>query len=348
MSPLVGGDELAGLALNRAPVPVAEAMFGMQVARVLMAGVRLGVFAELARAPAAPDELARTLGLDPAGTQRLLDCLRALGHLRRRSDARLALSRRARRWLDPASPLYVGTFLEFNYDQWEWWSSLEERVRSGQAHEIHHFEPGDPRWRRYITGLYELARVSAPEVARRLRLAPRPRRLLDLAGGHGWFAAEACRRHPGLRATVLDLPGSVAIGREIIARAGMAGRVDHAEGDLGVDDLGGPWDAVLAFQIVHHLTPEQNVALLRRIHDALAPGGTVAVLDYFVPAKPDQRPDASAFLGLHFWLTSAAATYRVADLHQWLAEAGFASLSRATVRRVPGQTLVQARRRPGG
>jgi len=62
----------------------------------------------------------------------------------------------------------------------------------------------------------------AAEVARRLALLGRAPSLLDVAGGHGWYSAELCRRHPGLRATVLDLPGSAAIGREIIATAGLS------------------------------------------------------------------------------------------------------------------------------
>lgn len=334
--------EFVALRLNLAPVPVGEVMFSMPMARSVMAGVRLGLFARLAKGPASVEELARELDLTRAGTRLLLEALAALGHTSREGE-RYMLTKTARRWLDPASDSYVGTFLENSFDFWEWWSRLEEIVRTGESFEIHERSPDDPHWRRYITGQFELARLSAPEVAKALRLPPEPKRLLDVAGGHGWFSAELCGRHPTLRATVLDLPGSVAIGREIIADAGMSDRVEHREGDMLAADLGGPYDCALCFNIIHHLTPEQNLRLLECIHAALTPGGTLAVLDLFT--QGDRRPDTSAFLGLFFYLTSAAATYSPEDLHTWLERAGFDKPRRVSIRRIPNQTLYEAVKR---
>lgn len=91
----------------------------------------------------------------------------------------------------------------------------------------------------YITGQFEIARLSAQEVAKAIRLADEPTALLDVAGAHGWFSAELCKRHETLKATVIDLPGSARVGREIIARAGMSDRVEHREGDMFEDELAG-------------------------------------------------------------------------------------------------------------
>ena len=332
--------ELLALRLGMAPVPLGEAMFGQPLARTVMAGQRLGVFKRLVDRKASADELAAELELRPAGTRLLLDGLAALGHLDVDGE-RYTLSRSARRWLDPASDTYVGTFIEHCFDYWGWWDNLEEVIRTGESFEIHEAGPDDPHWRRYITGQFELARLSAPEVARSLKLGRSPRRLLDVAGAHGWFAAELCRRHDGLEATVLDLPGSVAVGRELIAEQGMSDRVKHVEGDMFESDLGGPYDGALVFNIVHHLSPEDNVRLLRRIREALGPGGKVAVLDLF-SAPAGKRPDAGALLGLFFHLTSAAETYSPGDLREWLREAGFRKPRRVRIRRIPAQTLYVA------
>jgi SAM-dependent methyltransferase len=336
---------MAALRLGMVPVPLGEAMFGQPLARTVMAGQRLGVFRRLAGRDASAEELASDLELRPAGAKLLLDGLAALGHVDVDGE-RYSLARSARRWLDPASDTYVGTFIEHCFDYWGWWDNLEEVLRTGESFEIHEAGPDDPHWRRYIVGQFELARLSAPEVARSLKLGKAPRRLLDVAGAHGWFSAELCRRHPGLEATVLDLPGSVAVGRELIAEAGMADRVRHVEGDMFESDLGGPYDGALLFNIVHHLSPEDNVRLLRRVRDALAPGGKVAVLDLFTPPA-GRRPDAAAFLGLFFHLTSGAGTYSPGELREWLAEAGFGEPRRVRIRRIPGQTLYEAEsRRP--
>jgi hypothetical protein len=74
--------ELLGLRLNVAPVPAGEAMFGMPAVRAVMAGVRLGISARLARGEATSEAPAAELELHPAGARRV----------------------------DPASETYVGTF----------------------------------------------------------------------------------------------------------------------------------------------------------------------------------------------------------------------------------------------
>ena len=314
----------------------------MPMARVTIAGQQLGIFARLAREPATAQQLAGDLGLDRGGAMLLLDSLTALEHVDKKGDL-YALSKSGRKWLDPASEDYVGTYIEHSLDYWDWWGRLEEIVRTGNGIEIHEFAPDDPSWDKYIRGQFQLARISSPEVAKALRLPDRAESLLDVAGGHGWYSAELCRRHAGLRATVLDLPGSAAVGRRIIAEQGMSDRVRHVEGDMMGAELGGPHDGALVFNIVHHLSADENIALLRRIHGALKEGGTVAVLDLWLP-EGDARPDAAALLGLFFYLTSGAATYAERDVRGWLAEAGFERVRRVGIRRLPGQALFEARK----
>jgi ubiquinone/menaquinone biosynthesis C-methylase UbiE len=327
--------ERIALRFNLAPVPAGQALLGQATVRSIMAGVRLGVFSSLCEREASADELASRLDLDPDGTRLLLEALRSLGHVEKK-DGRYAISEAARRWLDPRNEdTYVGTYIENTFDYWGWWDRLEDVVRTGSSVEIHSFDAGDPHWERYIRGQYELARLSGPEVAKAIDLGSNPERLLDVAGAHGWFSAELCRRHPGLQATVVDLPGSAAIGRRIIAERNMQDRVTHVEGDAFEVDLGGPYDGALMFNLIHHFPPERNVELFKRIHAALKPGGTFAVLDLFTRDKPD----AGALIGLFFYLTSEAATYAPEDLADWFAEAGFEKPKRVRIRRIPNQTL---------
>jgi 2-polyprenyl-3-methyl-5-hydroxy-6-metoxy-1,4-benzoquinol methylase len=324
------------------PTAAAEAWGGMALSGVLIAAVRTGVTARLAQRPATTAELAADLGLDPEPTRLLLDCLRSAGHVTAR-DGRYQLSRSSRRWLDPDSRLSVARFVAGTADYWDWWSALDKTVRDGKPAWHHDAAPGDPYWRRYIYGQLELARLSAPEVAGKLRLPRSARSLLDIGGGHGWYSAQLCRRHPLLTATVLDLPGSAAIGREIIAGAGLADRVRYRDGDAITADLGSGHDAVLCFNLLHHLEQEQIPGLFGRIREALAPGGSLAVLDVF--ADPARRaPAAANFLGLFVYLSSGSRVYTPAQLRGWLREAGFGAPRRKRVLRIPGQALYVASR----
>jgi cyclopropane fatty-acyl-phospholipid synthase-like methyltransferase len=226
-------------------------------------------------------------------------------------------------------------------DYWQWWASLPDVTRTGTPIGHHDAPPEDPYWGRYIAGQFELARLSASEVATKLNVPPAARSVLDIGGGHGWYSAELCRRHPRLAATVLDLPGSAAVGREIIAAAGMSDRVRHLDGDARNADLGGRYDLVLCFNIVHHLDPGQIIGLFTRIRAALRPGGSLAVMDAF--AVPSRRSSAAAnLLGMFVYLSSGAQAYTPAQLRGWLHETGFASPRRVSVRRIPGQGLYQA------
>jgi SAM-dependent methyltransferase len=335
--------EWLALRLGMVPVAAAEAWGGMALSGMVIAAVRTGMTARLAEGSWTANDLAADLGLATVPVQLLLEGLRSAGHVRAKAG-RYALSRAGRRWLAPDSGLSVAAFVAGASDYWNWWAQLDSVTRDGRPVGHHDVPPGDPYWRRYVLGQLDLARLSAAEVARKVPLPRGARSVLDVGGGHGWYSAELCRRHPGLSATVLDLPGSAAIGREVIAAAGMAGQVRHVDGDARTADLGAGHHAVLCFNLVHHLPARDAEALFARAHAALAPGGVLAVMDVF--AGPARRvPAHASALAMFTYLSSGAGVYTPADLHGWLREAGFASRPRKVrVLRAPGQALYLATR----
>ena len=332
--------ERLGLVANQIPVPVGESMFGMAVARSLQVAQSTGMLEALAERPHTAAELAERLGLRAEGTERLLDVLAAQGHVKLAPAERYEMTSRARRWLDPGSDRYVGGFLGDTSHYWSWWDGLEDLVREGKALELHDREPDDPYWRSYIQGQYELARLSSKEVAKGVDLAPDATSLLDVAGGHGEFSMALCRRHDDLRAKIVDLPGSAAVGRDIVAEAGMSDRVAYVEGDMFEADLGGPHDGALCFNIVHHLSPAQARTLFARIREALRPGAPLCVLDLYDRPRGEE-PDSGALLGLFFHLTSGADTYTVPEVSEWMAESGFHAPKAIRFRTLPSLALLR-------
>ena len=335
--------ERVGGLLNLVPIPPGLSMIGMPTARAMQVGQRVGVFRELAGGPATAAELSERLGLRVEGTKLLCDTLCATGVLRLRGGERYALTRAARKWLDPGSDSYVGGFLEDTWHYWDWWKGLEDLVRDGRAVSMHDRPADDPYWRSYMQGQYELARLSSSAVARAVRLQDGATSVLDVAGGHGEFSMALCRRHDGLHATIVDLPGSAQAGRDIVASAGMSDRVRHVAEDMFEADYGGPHDGALCFNIVHHLTPEQARTLFARIASALRPGAPLCVLDLYTRDR-GEHPDTGAFLGLFFHLTSGADTYSAAEVSEWLRESGFDRPSVKTLPQLPGLGLIRAER----
>jgi SAM-dependent methyltransferase len=334
--------ERIGLLFNQLPTPIGEAMFAMPVARSLQVAQSTGMLAALAEDPREPAELAEQLGLQAAGTELVLDVIASLGHLELRPDGRYEMTARARRWLDPSSSHYLGDFLADTGEYWQWWQGLEGLVRDGSHVELHEKPPEDPYWRSYIRGQYQIARLSSEEVAKAVPLQRGAHSVLDVAGAHGEFSMALCRRHPGLKATVIDLPGSARVGREIVAGAGMDDRVRHVEGDMFEADFEGHYDGALCFNIVHHLTPEQIRELFAKVRAALRPGAPLCVLDLY--DRPEgKKPDSGSILGLFFHLTSGADTYTTEQVSVWLGESGFGPAHRSTFRTLPSLAMISAK-----
>jgi SAM-dependent methyltransferase len=249
----------------------------------------------------------------------------------------------------------VGHYVEYNYDQWEWVGHLEEAVRSGQALDVHQTLDigGGGGWTRYLEGLADIARGAAPEIAAKVpmpaRQRNRPRRVLDIGGGHGTFSVALCRRFPDLEAEILDLPPSAAAGEPIARRyAGprVGDRIHYRPGDALCGSLGTPgsYDAVLIFQLLHHLPAERLPDLFQRAVAVLRPGGTLAVVDLLEPPH-GRPPDAtSAYAALHFHLTSGGQSYTPEHVEAWMARAGCVGIRRRPLLRVPGQPLIWGRR----
>jgi len=68
-----------------------------------------------------------------------------------------------------------------------------------------------------------LASGSASEVARRTPVPKGARDMLDIGGSHGYYSVALCRRHPGLRAVILDLSEAVKHAEPILARVRVPG-----------------------------------------------------------------------------------------------------------------------------
>jgi 2-polyprenyl-3-methyl-5-hydroxy-6-metoxy-1,4-benzoquinol methylase len=334
--------ERLGLLLGKLPTPIGEAMFAMPVARCLQVAQRTGMLAALAEGPREPGELAEHLGLQKAGTERVLDVIATLGHVKQGADGRYEMTASGRPWLDPRSETYLGDFLSDTAEYWDWYAGLEDLVRDGRHVELHAKGPDDPYWRSYIRGQYQMARLSSTEVAKAIPLAKGAHSVLDVAGAHGEYSMALCRRHDGLQATIVDLPGSAKVGEGIVAEAGMSDRVRYLVGDMFEVDYDGQYDGAMAFNIIHHLTPEQMRALFARIRAALRPGAPLAVLDLY-DRPQGQQANLASILGLFFLLTSGADTYTADEVSRWLGESGFGSVESKSFRTLPDLRLLIAK-----
>jgi SAM-dependent methyltransferase len=302
----------------------------------------LGLFDALSEGEASAVELARRLGLDPLGTETLVRALVTLGYLEG-GDGPVRNAPVAERLLVRSSPESIATFAGKQADlHWEILTMLPEAVRHGAAYAMHEDRQDPQRWEAYMRGLFEISR---PEHDDNAALVPvvEPRGLVDVAGGHGGFAMAMCRRHPSLRAKVMDLPPAAAVGRKIVEEQGFAHRVSFEEGDVFELGLGSGLDVVSAFNLVHHLPEERDRELCRMARAALGPGGFLVIGDSERPDPGEPVSQHGALSSLLFYAWSHGRNFNRREIVGWLEESGFADVRVHRNERSPWRILVIGR-----
>jgi hypothetical protein len=334
--------ERVALMAGAVPVPMIDLLFGIMKARIIMAGVNLGVFDALARESQTTRSLAATLELDESCLDMLLRTMVYAGYLRL-SGRRYSLSALGRNTMVTGAPRELTGFTLWHYSQWKFVEHLETLVRTGQGVDFHTTLEDPVAWGHYQKAMLEAARFDAPVIARHVPVRRGSTRLLDLAGSHGLLGAAICRKHPPMRSTVVELPAAMEHARDLARHEGHADIVEHHAGDLLRDDLGKGWDVILLSNILHHLDPEQARDVIARSHEALASDGTVAIWELERPA-PGATPGQGDGVALFFRLTSSAAAYSGDQYVEWLAAGGFGHCRIIRPRLRPGTVLVHARR----
>ena len=205
-------------------------------ARAIVIATKLGVFEALRDGGRSADEIAEACGTDPRATAKLLNLLVTMRYLRHR-DGAYTLARHVKRWLLADSRGSVRDVILMKELEWSWIDQLETFVRDGRPLDVHGTMSTED-WSAYQRGMRAQANPLASWLARRVPVPAGARDMLDIGGSHGYFSVVLCRRHPQLRATVLDLPDAVEHAAPLLEREAMGDRVVLRAGDALTDDLG--------------------------------------------------------------------------------------------------------------
>jgi SAM-dependent methyltransferase len=335
------------------PAPLLD-LIGMMAGHTVIAAARLGVFDALAVKPLGAAELATALPADPTGLRLLLDALVAIGYVDV-DNGRYANRPAAERWLRTDSPGGFTTVLEL----WgaavaHLWGDLDTSIRTGTpTADFYSWLAERPaRQQRFQEVQRGLAGWLADELVELADLPDPPttaRRLVDVGGGHAWFSAAFCQRHPDLTAVVLDLPAALPSAARTIAETGLTDRIALREADLNVSAPIPGCDVVLLFNVLHGFAPERAQGLIAEAVAALRPGGVVLVLENDPEPTPERIGGAAdeAFrrlFAINVWHTQSGQVHPVDTLAGWLVAAGCRPPHIRPLRRSPGHVLLMASR----
>jgi 2,7-dihydroxy-5-methyl-1-naphthoate 7-O-methyltransferase len=236
-------------------------------------------------------ELARATGADPYALHCVLGHLVGKGVFVEPEPGRFECNDAARQLLQPSAFLDlhgIGGRMAHA------WSTLPEFVRTGRPAYSKVF--GLPFWED-LAAHPEVAASFDALMGRAGHGVPNPNfelaggwegvdTLVDVGGGTGAMLAEILRARPGLRGTLVDLPGTVARATEVFEAAGVADRVSTVARSF-FDVLPSGADVYLLRKVLNDWPDQETTAILTRCAEAARPNGVIAIMG---GVSPDDEP----------------------------------------------------------
>jgi hypothetical protein len=270
---------------------LAFAPFAFQTARILRDRGVLAALVKARRAGLSTDQLAERTGLSTYAIESLCEAGLSFGLCVQHADGTWGITQVGRVILkDPVTRVNM----DFTHDVcYRGLFHLEEALVEGRPAGLR--ELGS--WSTIYEGLSKL-----PEPARKswfdfdhfysdramphaapIVLADHPARLLDVGGNTGKFARLCTSLDPHVRVTIADLPGQVGLAGASNAEHPHRDRISAHPVDLLDPDAVLPtgFDAVWMSQFLVCFSKIEIVSILERARYALAPGGTLWILDTY-------------------------------------------------------------------
>jgi ubiquinone/menaquinone biosynthesis C-methylase UbiE len=206
------------------------------------------------------------------------------------------------------------------------WMDLPQSVRTGKpATSVNREATGGEFFREFVEDLFPRGYPAARRLAEALEIekADGPRKVLDLAAGSGVWSIALVESSPHVRATAVDWPEVLPVTRQVTQRRGVADRYRFVEGDLLEVDFGAGYHAAVLGHILHSEGEARSRRLLKKVFDALAPGGAICIAE-MVPNQDRTGPAHALIFALNMLVhTDEGDTFTFGEMSRWLTETGF-------------------------
>ena len=250
------------------------------------------------------------------------------GFLTKEGD-RYGLTRDSAVFLDLRSPAYLGGALRFlNLPQtMETYKHLTEIVRQGETvMEQHSLTPENPMWVEFARGMAPMMAMPAELLAAMLKADEgRKWKVLSLAVGHGLYDIAIARHNPNAEIWAVDWANVLEVARENATQAGVAGRYHTIPGSAFEVEFQQDYDVALVVNFLHHFDAATCEKLLRKVQNALKPGGRVVLLEFVPNEDRVSPPMAASFSLIMLAATPAGDAYTFTEFQQMLRNSGYRS-----------------------
>lgn len=267
---------------------------GAWAARMVHTAAELRLADHLSDGPRDAGFLAAAAGAHQPSLARLLRALAAIGILSEDEQRHYALTPLgATLRSDAPGSMRPWVLLCFGDDQGKAWEALTHAVRTGE-HAYRHIH-GVDKWTRLAqhpeaARLFDAAMQSLTQGANGALIAHYPfdrhRWIVDVGGGNGALLMPVLARHPGMRATLFDLPHVAEAARGAIAEAGLADRYEAVGGDAFRSVPSGA-DAYVLKGVIHDWEDAEATAILRNVRHAMGRQSRLLLIERILPERID-------------------------------------------------------------
>lgn len=308
------------------PERILQFAWGYAPPLVLEAAIRHRVFDVLDSGAKTLEEVAAATGASERGLSSIMNLLVGLAFLGKEGE-KYTLTPESAAFLVSTKPAYQGGLIRHTSEHLlPNWLKLNEVVTTGKpVMEVNHESTGAEFFEKFVRDLFPMNYASACALAAHMNLGAREgtQSVLDLGAGSGVWSILQAQQGKNVRVRVVDWPKVLHVTREMTAQFGVAEQYEFVGGDLLEADFGSGHALCTIGHILHSEGVARSKALLRRVHDALASGGVVAIQEFLVNADRTGPVSGLIFDVNMLVNTDEGGTYSFEEISEWLKEAGF-------------------------
>lgn len=284
--------------------------------RIFATAKATGIFQCLATGAKSPAGVAQACSTQDRPTRLLLEALEAIGLVASEGD-NFSLS--------PLMQMLTGTYSNLSD---EYWDHLPTLLKTGEPiARMDNAEESEAQYAKQVQALAWMMKPAASTMAKLLDVgrSRKDLRILDVGAGSAIWSLSLAGHDSGTTVTAIDWPAVLAIASQFAAQHGLAERFNTLPGNF--HDVALPaesYDTAIVANVTHLESEQGLLALFKSLHDALAPGGEIVVIDV-MPGQPQGDLSRTLYaLGLAL-RTEHGTVHKPEVLQRLLSESGYQS-----------------------
>lgn len=329
------------------PAKISQILGANWALQVLRTGVELDVFGHLANGPEDAGTVAVSVRGDRRAVEMLLDALTGIGLLIKKDD-QYSLTEDAKVYLVPSSELFMGRYIKQNEEIDAMWRSLGETVKSGKpAKEVNQDAKAQEFFPALTEAIFPLNFSNAQRVSHELKISQLPAgaKILDVAAGAATWSIPMAVDNQNVHVDVLDFPAILEVTKKFAEKYGVANRFGYISGNWrNVSWQRDIYDVIILGHILHSEGKELSKQLLRRVFEAMKPGGTLVIAEFIANNERTGPPMAMLF-GVNMLMhTTIGCVFTESELNTMVSEVGFEKVHRMPMEGMPDSPVLIARK----